>query len=52
MNEIMNEYRDSRRGDWWQKVTGKDMEIKERIGEKEYKAVSNSTNCSHLLSAS
>lgn len=40
----MNEYRGSRRGDWRQKMTGKVIRIKERIGKKEYKAVSNSTN--------
>lgn len=48
----MNEYKDDRRGDSRQKMTRKEMGVKEKIGKKNYKAVNNSTKSYHLLSAS
>lgn len=39
----MNEYKDSRRGDEKQKMTGKGVRTNTRIGKKDYKAVSNSS---------
>ena len=36
-------HKDSRRGDSRQKMTEKEMQVKERIGKKDYKAANNST---------
>ena len=36
-------HKDSRRGGSRQKMTGKEIQVKERIGKKDYKAVNNST---------
>lgn len=45
----MNEYKESRRGDSRQKITGKGRGIKERIVNKECKAASNSTKSQHVF---